>query len=585
MNDTESLFSGFPAIDHAQWKSKVLDELKGADYSKVVWKTPDGFEMEPWYNRHTAARPAPEVPFRRSTNRWRICQKIAVTRLLDDPALLAGAVSGGADAIELHFENVPESAEIERLLGTLRTIELSRIALYVSGNFGQAAPLFDRLATLPGFALNAGALFFDALAAPNADLPMPTAEMKNSDFRTIAVDTVRFHEAGATTAQELAITLSGLTDCLSRLTEAGVALAEAAASIELVVACGTSHLPELAKLRALRAMWGQLLGAYGIQTEAIPEPRIFVRASTNSFSVLDPYTNLLRLSTEALAAIIGGCDTLQLAPFESAGSVSAEFSERVTRNIQLLLREESALDRVVDPAAGSFYIETLTAKLCRESWKLFQQIETEGGLTVAEANGSIAAIIASAAEARRKEIDTRRRTLVGVNRYTVPPSPEMVDAIQKKSAATEPDSYEKLRRRMIVHQSAGNPTPRAVLWLHGEAVKSQRVATFADDFLRSGGFEVLPGVALDADPASCAAILADKPQIVVLCWTGDDDLASAPKVCKAIHKADSECVVIMAAKPPAEADELLQAGLDRFIYTGCNAFADLLALQQKTGVL
>lgn len=584
MNDTESLFSGFPAVDHAQWKSKVLDELKGADYSKVVWKTPDGFEMEPWYNHHTAA-PAPAVPFRRSTNRWRICQQIAVSRLLDDPALLSDAVSGGADAIELHFDETPESIELERLLEVLKSIDLSRIALYFSGNIGEPTPLLEALATLPGFASNSGAVLFDALANPDADLPLPSAEKTGSEFRTITVDTVRFHHDGATVAQELAFALAGLSDCLDRMTDAGVDAAKAASAIEIVVACGTSHLPELAKLRALRSIWPQLLGAWGVPAETMPEPRLFVRASSRSFSVLDPYTNILRLSTEALSAILGGCDTLQVTPFDPTGSLSPEFSDRIARNIQLLFREESTLDHVVDPAAGSYYIETLTSKLGREAWRIFVKIQAEGGLREAEANGFISSLIASSAEARQKEIDTRRRTLVGINRYTVPPSPEVVNAIQQRPAAPAISSYEELRMRMLAHASAGNPTPCAALWLHGEPAKSQRVAAFAEDFLRSGGFEVLPPVTLDATPGSCEAILSDKPQIVVLCWANQESLDAVPDICKAIHEADRECVVIMAAKPPGNADELLQAGLDRFIHLGSDAFADLLALQKKTGVL
>jgi len=584
MNDTESLFSGFPAVDHEQWKSKVLDELKGADYSKVVWKTPDGFEMEPWYNRHTAAT-APAVPFRRSTNRWRICQQIAVGRLLDDPALLAGAIAGGADAIELRFDGTPESAELEKLLEALRSIDLAKIAFYFSGLIGEPTPLLETLTTLPGFASNSGALLFDALANPDADLPLPSAEKTGSEFRTIAVDTVRFHHDGATVAQELAFALAGLSDCLDRMTDAGVDATKAASAIEIVVACGTSHLPELAKLRALRSIWPQLLAAWGVPAETMPEPRLFVRASSRSFSVLDPYTNILRLSTETLSAILGGCDTLQVTPFDPTGSLSPEFSDRIARNIQLLFREESTLDRVVDPAAGSYYIETLTSKLGREAWRIFVKIQAEGGLREAEASGFISSLIASSAEVRQKEIDTRRRTLVGINRYTVPPSPEVVTAVRQRLGGTAINSYEELRMRMLAHAAAGGSTPRAALWLHGDAAKSQRVASFAEDFLRSGGFEVLAPVTLDAAPENCKALLSDKPQIVVLCWASEESFVAIPDVCKAIHEVDGECVVIMAAKPPAQADELLHAGLDRFIHLGSDAFADLLALQHKTGVL
>jgi len=578
MSRTESLFSCFPSVDAALWKQRVLEELKGAEYSKIVWKTPEGFDMEPWYNRNTAA-PAPEVPFQRVSNRWRICQQIGVDKLLDDPALLDDAIAGGAEAIELCFGGVPENAELERLLSALQEVDLRQVALYLSGAIYDPASLLERLATLPGFASNSGAMLFDVLTAPDTKLPLPA----HLGFRTIAVDTTRFHEAGATITQELAIALSGVSDCLNRMTEAGADGAEAAAAIEIVFAVGTSHFPELAKLRAMRAMWPQLLAAYGVAADASAEPRIFVRSSIRSISTLDPYTNLLRLSTEALSAILGGCDTLQLAPFDPAGSVNAELSERITRNIQLLLREESSLGHVVDPAAGSFYIETMTASLCREAWKLFQQIEAKGGLGVAEASGTIAAMIAPAASARRKAVNTRRRTLVGINRYTVPPSAEVVAAL--KHGAAKAEEFEKLRMRMVAHAAAGGSTPRAAIWLHGDPSKSLRVAAFAEDFLRSGGFEVLPAVTIDPKTCNCRTMLRAEPDIVVFCWSGDSDLANVPTICATIQELRKESIIIMAAKPPENAEALLRAGLDRFIHLGSDAYADLLSLQHKTGVL
>lgn len=578
MSRTESLFSCFPSVDATLWKQRVLDELKGADYTKIVWKTPEGFDMEPWYNRHTAA-PTAEVPFQRASNRWRICQQITVDRLLDDPSLLDDAIAGGADAIELCIGGVPENAELEQLLTALQTVDLTQVALYFSGAIYDPAALLERLATLPGFASNSGAMLFDALSALDTKLPMPP----HPEFRTLAVDTVRFHEAGATITQELAIALSGVSDCLSRMTEAGAESAEAAAAIEIIFAAGTSHFPELAKLRAFRAMWPQLLAAYGVPADAMPKPRIFVRSSIRSISTLDPYTNILRLSTEALSAIVGGCDTLQLAAFDPAGSVSKEFAERITRNVQLLLRDESSLDRVVDPAAGSFYIETMTASLCREAWTLFQQLEAEGGLMQAEAKGTIAAMITPAANARRKSINTRRRTLVGINRYTVPPSAEVVAALQKGAGNAE--EFEKLRMRMVAHVAASGSTPKAAIWLHGDPSKSLRVAAFAEDFLRSGGFEILPAVTVDPKTCNCRTMLRAEPDIVVLCWSGDSDLAIVPTICATIQELRKETIIIMAAKPPENAEALLKAGLDRFIHLGSDAYADLLSLQHKTGVL
>jgi methylmalonyl-CoA mutase len=584
MSQAEPLFSGFPAVDNGKWKSRVLEELKGADYSRIVWKTPEGFAMEPWYNRQSAM-PSPFVPFDRSSNSWRICQQITVTDPVTASAAAKAAISCGADAIEFLLDGDvnPDAAGLALLL---QHVDLATVPVYFSGTIRDTESLLENLSGLPGFALNTGAILHDALTATRPDtIPFAATGLRPAGFRTLAVDTTRFHKAGATITQEIAIVLAGVSEYLSRLTDRGIDAGEAASALEIVVAAGTSHFPELSKLRAIRAMWPQLLEAFGIASGR-PEPRIFVRASHRAASMLDPYTNILRLSTAAVSAILGGCDTLQLDSFDPAGSVSEELSERITRNIHLLLREESGLDRVVDPAAGSWYIDTMTASICREAWKLFQEIEAAGGLLQAESEGLVAAMIAPAAEAQKKAIHTRKRSLIGINRYTVPPAADVVEASVAAAAQTgEALSFEQLRLRLLAHSASTGSTPRASMWMHGEPTKSLRVAAFAEDFLRCGGFEVAKGVNLDLDTKSCRAILADEPDIVVFCWTGDEDLGSVPAICATIQELRKETVVIMAAKPPENAGDLIKAGLDQFIYTGCDAYSSLLSLQHKTGVL
>ena len=584
MSQAEPLFSGFPAVDGSKWKSRVLEELKGADYSKIVWNTPEGFPMEPWYNRQSAL-PAPAVSFDRSSNRWRICQQIAVT----DPAAAStaaeSALTGGADAIEflLDGEANLDTADLALLL---KHIDLTQVPIYFSGAIVDAASLLDNLMALPGFASNTGAILHNALCSPETTIPSAAVGLRPAGFRTLAVDTTRFHKAGATIAQEIAIALAGVSEYLSRLTDEGVDAGEAASDLEIVVCVGTSHFSELSKLRVLRAMWPQLLEAYGVPASSCPEPRLFVRTSSRSSSALDPYTNILRLSTEAVSAILGGCDTLQIDSFDPAGSVSTELSSRITRNIHLLLREESGLDRVIDPAAGSWYIDTMTASLCSAAWKLFKEIEAAGGLLQAESSGMIAAMIAPAAEVLKKAVNTRKRSLIGINRYTVPPSPEVVAAClnsgDRKGAVL---SFEQLRLRLLAHIARTGSTHRAALWLHGDSSKSLRVAAFAEDFLHSGGFDVAPGTTLELETRSCRTILKDEPDIVVFCWTGEEDLGSVPAICATLQELRKETIVIMAAKPPENAGELIKAGLDHFIYTGCDAYASLLSLQHKTGVL
>lgn len=578
MPKAEPLFSGFPAVGHAAWKSRVLDELKGSDYAKIVWKSPDGIAMEPWYNRSNAV-PFPTLPTTRRSNSWSICQQVTVVSAARGADAAASAIAGGANAIEFRLADAslagPSSLSV--LLGG---IDLSKTALFFSGNIGDAPALLANLMSIPGFPSATGAILNDSTCDARC-----CATPRPAGFRTLCVNTERFHKAGATIVQELACALAGVSDLLDAAGGQGIDAASAAEAIGMVFCTGTSHFPELAKLRAFRAMWPQLLSAWGV--DRVPEPKLFVRSSGRSTSLLDPYTNLLRLSTEAVSAVLGGCDTLQLAPFDTSGSVPADLAERITRNIHHIVREESGLDRVVDPAAGSFYLDTMTAAFCREAWKLFQEIEAAGGLKQAEADGRIADMLAAPAEAQQKAIHGRRRSLIGINRYTVPPSADVVSV-----ATADPDAataaaheFETLRLRMINHAAKGGSTPTAAVWLHGEQSRSLRVSAFAEEFLRTGGFEVQAPMALPLETKSCRSITVDEPDIVVLCWTGEEDLASLPAILETMHELHKKTLVIMAAKPPENAADYIKAGLDRFIHLGSDAYACLLSLQHKTGVV
>ncbi len=531
--------------------------------------------MEPWYNRNTALA-SPSVPFSRATNRWKMCVQVPANR----PEAASTAIQGGADAVEFLFSDPSEASE-ENLGRLLNQIATGKVVVYFSGLVGDTAALAARLRKLASGKPLGGAILKET--DNTAELPVSSGP---EGFRTLAVDTTRFHNAGATITQELAFALSGASDLICRATEAGLTAADAAKAITIIFSAGTSHFPELAKLRAFRAMWAQMLTAYGLQATEHAEPELFVRASGRAASVLDPYTNILRLSTEALSSIVGGCDTLQLPAFDPAGSVPSDLAERITANIHHLLREESGLDRVVDPAAGSFYIDTLTASLCREAWKLFQELETAGGVGQAEQDGSVAAMISPAAAAGKKAINSRKRALIGMNRYAVAPAEEVVAAFRAApdAFATAP-AFEQLRLRALAHATQHGSAVKVAVWMHGDPAKCFRVAAFAEDFLRCGGFETATSLTLPLETKSCRTILADRPEIVALCWTGQDDMQSLPAILNTIHELHKQVVVIMAAKPPENAEELIRAGLDQFIHLGSDAYASLLSLQHKTGVL
>ena len=268
----------------------------------------------------------------------------------------------------------------------------------------------------------------------------------------------RLHEQGATSVQELAYALADGVERLAAQIEKGVPAETAAPAIPFVFGVGSNYFFEIAKLRAARLLWAQAVAAFGPAGEAC-RMRIHAVTTLSNKSICDPWTNLLRSTTEALAAALGGCDALTVQSFH--------YPERLANNIQLILKEEAHLDKVADPAGGSYYVEALTAALARAAWTIFQQVDAAGGYTKARASGAIDAAVGQSREARQKAVAARRRTLVGVNNY-----PNLTERIEA-SAPADPagrlaEPFEKLRRRTQRHAAKTGRTPRVLLLTRGD---------------------------------------------------------------------------------------------------------------------
>ena len=232
--------------------------------------------------------------------------------------------------------------------------------------------------------------------------------MRTASRATDAIRADLLHEAGAHAVQELAYAIAAGVERLAARS-ATQPVEAAAREMEFVFAVGPSYFMEIAKLRAARLLWAQAVAAFGSNDAASCVMRLHVRTPRRNKSIYDRYTNLLRVTTEALSAVIGGCDQLTVEPFG--------FDAHLALNVQRILREETHLDAVADPAGGSYYIEALTDSIAREAWKLFQQVEAEGGYAKALASGSIGKALAASRAARDKAMSSRRRALVGVNNY------------------------------------------------------------------------------------------------------------------------------------------------------------------------
>jgi methylmalonyl-CoA mutase len=358
-----------------------------------------------------------------------------------------------------------------------------------------------------------------------------------------AIRADKFHNSGATAVQELAFALAQAVD----------RLASGETQFNFVYAVGSNYFFEIAKLRAARILWAQATEPFH---QTVPM-RLYARTATANKSLYDRYTNLLRVTTEALSAVLGGCDALIVEPFD--------FPDRLAHNVQLLLKHEAHLDQAADPAAGSYYIEWLTDALAREAWKLFQQVEAKGGY--GQAQEFIDTSTAASRKAAETAVASRRRTLVGVNNY-----PDLTEtgvhpdsAVRFEWRLAEP--LERIRLRTERHAHATGHTPVVLLLTRGDLKMRVARANFCANFFGCAGFSIKESALLE--PAD----------LVVLCSSDPEYLALAQEIIPLVRVP-----VIVAGNPKDQIQALTEAGVQGFVHIFSNLVDTLTELQSKMGV-
>jgi methylmalonyl-CoA mutase len=373
------------------------------------------------------------------------------------------------------------------------------------------------------------------------------------------------HEAGANSIQELGYTLAAGVERLAALS-GKKPLDTAAREIEFVMAVGPSYFIEIAKFRAARLLWAQAVAAFGPKNPDSCSMRLYVRTPRRNKSVYDRYTNLLRATTEALSAVIGGCDQLTVEPFG--------FDDHLAVNIQRILKEEAHLDAVADPAGGSYYIEALTNSIAREAWKLFQEVEAQGGYTRALESGAIGMALEATRAARNKAVSSRRRVLVGVNNY-----PDLSEKTpEMKAPPAEPaalprfrlaDPFEAIRQRTIEHARTTARYPKVLLLKRGDVKMKGARSNFCLNFFGCAGFEMV-------ESEEYAGTDAD---LIILCSSDPEYLEFAQEVCPKV-----KVPVLVAGNPKEHMAALNAAGVQGFVHILRDAVETLTEWQNKLGM-
>ncbi|MCK5028012.1 MAG: methylmalonyl-CoA mutase small subunit [Bacteroidales bacterium] len=614
----QKLFEEFPPISTKEWQDKITTDLKGADFEKkLVWRTIEGFSVQPYYRaehlenlNHLKYVPG-EFPYVRGNkakcNSWYIRQNIDATdaKVANEKAL--DVLMKGVDS--LGFDTCCKSEySSEEFKTWLKDISIADIEVNVidataahpfvdflkakieseniDKNEIKGSVDFDPMAhlTLNGNFCKAQSDVFDTakeLIEKAKDLPK---------FRTIGVNGEMFTNAGATIVQELGFALAMGNQYLNLLTEKGLDIDTVAENIKFNFGVSTNYFMEIAKFRAARLLWSKIVTAY--EPKNLEVAKMNVHAATSKFNqtIYDPYVNMLRGTTESMSATIAGVDSLSVTPFNKAFESSTEFSDRIARNTQILLKEESYFDKIADPSGGSYYIENLTNSVAEHAWKLFQDIEAKGGYVEAFKAGFIQDQVTESANKRNMNIATRREILLGTNQY--PNALEKVESNIKEKCCTsskrddaiaEPikefrgsEQMETLRLKT----EKVKETPKVFLLTIGDLNMRKARAGFASGFFACAGFDVIDNLGFKSVKEGVKAAMDQKASIVVVCSSDDEYTEAAPAV---LEQLGDKAITVVAGYPKS-VDELKAKGLKHFIHMKSNLIETLQGFQNELGI-
>lgn len=633
---------------YAKWRKIVEKELQGAPFEKkLVTGLVEGIKVQPLYGPHhqpadlsTASRRGLERP---QAGVWSVAQVYEA----ETPAGLNGAwldsLNKGQNALAV--EGCGGLSTAAAWTAALNKISVEAVPLFVSTRVHVAPMAAVVLAALKAKKVSladlTGSLAGDPFASWLEHGALPVKLEKLWDERatwtqwakanaprlaTLEIDASVVAEAGGHAVQELAYALAAARETLSALAERQVPLADVAARIRTVFSSGPDFFVEVAKLRAWRELWSQLLAGYGLKGVY---PRVHARTAKWNKSSLDLETNLLRTTTEALSAVVGGVESLDIGRYDEVSPKAGEVSQRLARNLHTLLGEEFQVGGPVDPVGGSWYVEELTTETASRAWALFQSIEGKGGLVASLKAGEFQAAVLATAKERGDAADKRRTIWIGVNQFPnlkdkpvalvhgdhaahgFPPASgaaltrfddvlkaaeggssiaELASRIrvgETADAAVQPlptfrvaAGYEALRARVAALTAKGL-RPKVFLAKIGPALQHKARADFSTGFFATGGFEILGKESFATAAEAAQAALKSGAKIAVLCSTDDTYPALVPEFAAGLKQGGTPPIFILAGYPTEHVEAFKQQGVNDFIHIRASVRGMLETLLSK----
>lgn len=676
-SSSNRLFEEFPPISLREWENQIREDLRGKDYRKhLAWEPIDEFRIFPFYRRediesldHLKQEPDtyPYVRGDETTgNTWFVRESIVARTPESANQKARQSISSGVEG--LSFTMIPHPSD--GMLGSdlegvsiqdqqdfsdmLRSIDLERLLLYFNTDMATPAYLamlsnecetrqVDQKQVRAAFRYDpfTFAVTHGYWSSPPEQFSRIAANMIHfckpslSRVRPLAVNMHPYHVSGASTVEEVGIAMAIGQEYLARLTERDCTPAEIARHLYFSLPVGTSYFLEIAKFRAVRLLWSRILDAYLPADQDPGAAVIHATTGTWSHSIYDSHNNMVRNTSQAMSAVIGGCNSLLVTPHDASYRQPGTFSRRMARNTQHIMREEAHLNKVADPAGGSYYIEKMTDELARHAWNFFQEIEKQGGIVQTVEEGFLASAINRTRQKRDLAVARGETSFVGITHY---PEPDATMRDQMKSRFTSssllqsdqswslnenaplfslaeafreeaylgdvlqdliqptrqylqtiqpvpgPRSFESIRLQTEKHAGETGSRPTVLFIPMGKpAVRSQRM-NFAANLLGCAGYELIKPLGFESIEEAQRKIENVTPEIVVLCAPDEHYETMTPEIASWVSNQPETPILALAGYPEELVETLQNHGIQYFIHQRSNRLELLQTFQRTLGI-
>ena len=601
-NTKEKLFSEFQAPTKQEWLDTIGEDLEGADFQKcLVWKTPEGFSVQPFYQRDDVEKLSTpysmpgEFPFvrgnKKNDNTWYIRQEIEAGDAKAANAKALDILNKGIDSLSFTIPGDCVSAEfVETLLKDIycdcvelnfntckrHSVELAEILVaYFEKKGYDKEKVVGSIDWDPMDKILQGKPVDHIMEVMNTyAVPLVNTLKDYPNFRCITVNAVNLSNKGAYCMQELGYALAWGNEYMQQLTDAGVDATLAAKKIKFNMGISENYFMEIAKFRAGRMLWAEIVKQYNPQCDCACQMIVNAITTEYNMTIFDAHVNLLRSQTETMSAALAGVHSIVVTPFDAAYEKPDDFSERIARNQQLLLKEECHFNTVVDPSAGSYYIETLTESLAKEAWKEFLAVEEKGGFLEAIKSGAVQEDI-DATNAKRHTLAAQRREFIlGTNQF--PNFNEKSEGKRPLNNTRLAADFENLR--LATEGAAKQPV--AFMLTIGSLVWRQARAQFSCNFLASAGYKVIDNLGFQTVEEGIEAAMKANADIVVLCSSDEEYAEYAIPAFKALNNR----AMFVVAGAPECMEDLKKEGIENFIHVKVNQLETLKEFNAKLGI-